>query len=277
MSYLEIKNMSCGYNDGFHLKSVNLALSKGAFAGIIGRNGSGKSTLFKGIVGDLPLREGKVVLNGLNINTLSLKSRAKLIAIVSQFIELSPISVEDYVLMGRIPYRRAFQFSYTDEDMEIATKYIELTGIAHLRKKMVTELSGGEQQIVAIACALTQQPALLLLDEPTSHLDITFQSKIMNLLQQLNEQEDLTIVMVIHDLNLAAEYCDHLTLMKSSEVLYQGVPNDVLTFHNIEKAYDAVVIVKNNPISGNPVVFPVSERTLNKYNKQKIWSNDIYE
>lgn len=261
--------MSCGYRDGFRLKSANISLEKGTFAGIIGKNGSGKSTFFKGLVGDLPLISGEVKLGGIDLSTLSLKNRAKRIAIVSQFMELSAVTVEEYVLMGRIPYRKHFQFSYTDEDVKIAKKYIELTGIEHLKHKSVNELSGGEQQMVAIACALTQQPTLLLLDEPTSHLDITFQSKIMNLLQQLNEQEGLTVVMIIHDLNLAGEYCTHLTLIKEGEILHQGAPNEVLTFQNIESAYDTVVIVKINPISGKPVIFPVSERRLNEYNRQK--------
>lgn len=262
--------MSCGYRDGFRLRSANLSLHKGAFAGIIGRNGSGKSTFFKGLVGDLPLLSGEVKLDGVDITKLTLKARAKLIAIVSQFMELSTVTVEDYVLMGRIPYRKHFQFSYTSEDIEIAAKYIELTGIGHLKNKSVNELSGGEQQMVAIACALTQQPTLLLLDEPTSHLDITFQSKIMNLLQQLNEQEGLTVVMIIHDLNLAGEYCNHLALIKEGEIINQGSPNEVLTFQNIESAYDTVVIVKNNPISGKPVVFPVSERRLAEFNNNRM-------
>lgn len=269
MSYLNIENLSCGYRDGFQLESIGLSLTKGVFAGIIGRNGSGKSTLFRGLMGDLPLTKGSMVLDGINLSSLSLKKRAQLVAIVSQFLELSPITVEEYVLMGRTPYHKPFQFSYTNEDIEIAKKYIELTGITHLKEKLITELSGGEQQMVSIACALTQQPALLLLDEPTSHLDITYQSKIMNLLQQLNEEQGLTVVMIIHDLNVASEYCSRLFLMKKGKILHQGTPAEVLTYQNIETAYDTVVIVKNNPISGKPVIFPVSERRLNEYNQQK--------
>lgn len=267
MSHLELKNVSCGYRKGFCLEQINLSLEKGVFAGIIGKNGSGKSTLFKGLVGDLPLQNGTIELNGVSLSTLNPKKRARLVAIVSQFMDISAITVEDYVLMGRIPYRKNFQFLYTDADYQTASKYIELTGIAHLRSKLITELSGGEQQMTAIACALTQQPDLLLLDEPTSHLDITYQSKIMNLLQRLNKEEGLTVVMIIHDLNLASEYCSHLALMKNGEILHQGTPNDVLTYQNIENAYDTIVIVKNNPISDKPFVFPVSDSWLNELNK----------
>lgn len=269
MSYLEVENLSCGYSRGFQLESVSLSLPKGTFAGIIGRNGSGKSTFFKGLAGDLPLADGTIRLNGENITKLSLKEKARKIAIVSQFTEQSPITVEEYVLMGRIPYRKSFQFSYTAEDIAIAAKYIGLMGIRHLKDKPMTELSGGERQMAVIACALAQQPLLLLLDEPTSHLDITYQLRIMNLLQKMNEEDGLTVVMIIHDLNLAAEYCSHLTLLKKGKVLKQGTPDEVLTYSNIEEAYDTIVIVKDNPVSGKPVISPVSERWIEQYKKEQ--------
>lgn len=267
-NYLEIENLSCGYRDGFRLETLSLSLSKGAFAGVIGCNGSGKSTFFKGLTGDLPLLSGKVMLNGINLLAQTLQKRARLVATVSQFTELSPMTVKEYVLMGRTPYRKPFQFSYTDEDMEMASRCIHLTGITHLEKKLITELSGGEQQMAAIACAIAQQPVLLLLDEPTSHLDITYQSKIMNLLQQLNEEEGLTIIMIVHDLNLASEYCNHLLLMKKGKALCQGKPEEVLTYQHIENAYNTVVVVENNPVSGKPVIFPVSERRLREFNRE---------
>lgn len=267
MDCLRVKDISCTYCDGFRLEGVSMALSRGTFAGIIGQNGSGKSTFLKGLMGDLPLSNGTVELNGENLHALSLKKRARLVAMVSQFQSFPPISVEEYVLMGRMPYRKKFQFSYTDEDMEIAVKYLELTGIMHLKDKLITELSGGEQQMAAIACALTQQPVLLLLDEPTSHLDITYQTKIMNLLQQLNEEEGLTVIMIVHDLNLGSEYCNYLTLMKKGRVFRQGTPKEVLTYENIESAYDTVVIVKTNPVSDKPVIFPVSMRQIDEYKK----------
>ncbi|MEN9918233.1 MAG: hypothetical protein RL662_669 [Bacteroidota bacterium] len=275
MEILRIHNLSCGYKDGFRLNGLNLKLEKGVFAGIIGRNGSGKTTLFKGIAGDLKSSKQSVWLDTKEASTLSLRDKARFMAIVSQFVELSPITVEEYVLMGRMPYRTPFQFFHTTEDRQIALHYLKLTGMLHLRGKQMTELSGGEQQIVSIACALTQQPKLLLLDEPTSHLDITHQVRIMNLLQQLNEAEGLTIVMIIHDLNMAGEYCNQLILMKEGQIVQQGAPSEVLTYEHIEAAYNTVVIVKNNPISNKPNIFTISERRLKEYAQAEPFSPNL--
>lgn len=258
--YLIIKNLTCGYMGGFKLEPVNLVLKRGCFAGVIGCNGSGKSTLFKGLSGELNLSGGEILLDGISLSKLSLKERARRVALVPQFIEKSPITVEEYVLMGRMPYQRLFQFSESKEDIEITKESLEQTGIFHLRKKRVTEISGGEQQMTAIACALNQKPGLMLLDEPTSHLDIKFQSKIMNLLQRLNEEDRLTVIMIIHDLNLAGEYCDHLSLIKEGRIIKQGSPEEVLTYTNIELAYSSVVVESRNPVSGKPAIFQVSEK-----------------
>jgi iron complex transport system ATP-binding protein len=266
-TYLNIENLTCGYREGFMLKPFNLSLSKGSFGGIIGGNGSGKSTFFKGLTGELKITGGSVRLDGTELSSLSLRERAKRVALVPQFIEKSPITVEEYVLMGRMPYRRAFQFLETKEEQEILENSLELTGIMHLKRCRFTELSGGEQQMTAIACALAQKPQLILLDEPTSHLDITYQSRIMNLLQRLNEEEGLTVLMIIHDLNLAGEYCSHISLVKEGELIIQGDPEEVLRYKNIERAYDTVVVESRNPVSGKPAIFQVSERFSKRYDR----------
>ena len=142
-----------------------------------------------------------------------------MLSIVTQFCELATMTVGEYVLMGRLSYRKMFQFYYSEQDNEIADYYIKLTGIERLRGKQITELSGGEQQMASIALALTQEPEVLLLDEATSHLDITHQIRILNLLQKLNEETGLTIVMIIHDLNMASEYGSDLFLMKKGKCI----------------------------------------------------------
>ncbi len=258
--YLIADNLVCGYRNGFVLEPVNMSLTKGSFTGIIGGNGSGKSTLFKGLTGELKPIAGKVTVGGDNFTSLSLRERAKRVAQVPQFIEKSPIMVKEYVLMGRMPHRAAFQFNDTKEEMAIVDQSLNLAGIYHLKNKRVTEISGGELQMTAIACALAQRPSLLLLDEPTSHLDITYQSKIMNLLQKLNSEEELTVLMIIHDLNLAGEYCDHLLLMKEGAVIIQGKPEMVLKYNNVEMAYNTIVVESRNPVSGKPAIFQVSSR-----------------
>jgi len=203
-----------------------------------------------------------MLLGGEDLSSLTFREKAKKMAVVSQFAEIADIRVEDYVLMGRLPYRKRFQFFDRKDDIEMAHHYMRLTHTYSLRDKLISELSGGERQMASIAAALSQQPRLLLLDEPTAHLDITHQVRFMNLIQRLNEELRLTVMMIVHDLSLAAEYCDFLLMMKEGQTFCQGEPDKVLTYENIEQVYDTVVVVKTNPVSGKPVVFPISERRL---------------
>lgn len=260
---LNIQNISCGYLK-FQLSDIHIDIPKGSFTGIIGPNGSGKTTLFRAITGTLPLKTGKIMLSDKDLRSFTLQQRAQNIAIVSQFIEAGDMSVEDYVLMGRIPYHSRFNFFESEEDYRIARKYLKMTDTWRFKDQLMSELSGGEQQLAGIARALTQQPQLLLLDEPTSHLDITHQVHILNLLQQLNQEMGLSVLMVIHDLNLASEYCDRLILIHEGKVHHQGKPEEVLTFQNIEDVYKTVVITQRNPLSGKPAVFLVSGNVMKK-------------
>jgi iron complex transport system ATP-binding protein len=270
MSFVEFKKANYGYDKSFHLSNVSFSISQGTLTGIIGPNGSGKSTLLKGITGELPVAKNQIFLKGIDIRQLSENERAKEIAVVTQFSEPVDITVEEYILTGRIPYRRKYQFFETDEDFKIARKYMELTDTYHLRGDKFSTLSGGEQQLVSIAKALTQEPSLLLLDEPTSHLDISHQVQILNLIQQLTNDLGLTVLMIIHDLNLASEYCDYLLLMKEGILYRQGIPNEIINFKNIEEVYNTVVITQNNPLSKKPFVFLVSNKILRDSNKLNI-------
>jgi iron complex transport system ATP-binding protein len=263
-NFFEIDNLTCGYDNKFHISNVNIALSKGSFVGIIGPNGCGKTTLLRGISGELKSKVGVIKLNGQNLNQLSYKEKARNLAIVTQDIEVPEMMVEDYVLMGRLPYHKNYQFFDTKEDFAIAEKYMELTDVSHLRNKYLNQLSGGELQLIAITRALVQEPELLLLDEPTSHLDITHQVEVLNLVQRLNEQLGLTVIMIIHDLNLAGEYCEQLVLLNNGNIQLIGKPEEVLTYENIEKVYGTVVVTRINPLSGKPVIFLVSKRVLDK-------------
>lgn len=263
-AYLNIQDLVTGYSSGFTLNRLNIQLKKGTFAGIIGPNGSGKTTLFKSVTGDIKISGGKIALNNQDLSTLNIKEKARKVAVVSQFTEITDITVEDYVLMGRMPYRGNFQFFETKADRELAEKYMCLTDVYQFKDKTMCELSGGEQQLAAIARALTQQPELLLLDEPTSHLDITHQVQILNLIQQLNEELGLTVLIIIHDLNLAGEYCDYLIMMNNGDVHIQGDPHTVLNYQTIEDVYKTVVITKENPVSKKPAIFLVSDRVLKK-------------
>jgi len=262
--FFSIDHFSCGYPGKFVLDEIQFEIEKGDFVGIIGPNGSGKTTLFKGIANELHAISGKVLLNGKDVQKIGLKERAKNLAVVTQNIEVGSMTVKEYVLMGRIPYRKQFQFFETDTDFEIAQKYMELTGVLKMKNKRMNTLSGGEQQLAGIARALTQEPQLLLLDEPTSHLDISHQIQILNLIRRLSRKLSLSILMIIHDLNLAGEYCDSLIMMQKGRIRKKGLPADVLNYKDIEAVYDTVVVTRTNPISGKPVVFLVSEETIQK-------------
>lgn len=257
---IEIKNLRCGYGHKFTIHDISFNVQRGKLTSIIGPNGAGKTTLFRAITGMLPVIEGSIRINDNDATRMTHKERARQIAIVNQTVEADFISIEDYVLMGRLPYHAPLQLFESSEDYAIAEKNMRLTGIWEKRKKLMNQLSGGEQQLAAIARALTQQTEILLLDEPTSHLDISHQMRILNLVQLLNREKNLTVLLIIHDLNLASEFCDQLIMLKKGSIHTAGTPEEVLTYENIESVYDTLVLTQSNPLSGKPCVFPVSEK-----------------
>lgn len=261
---LTVEKVVTGYNSRVILHNVSCRINAGSINGIIGPNGSGKTTLLRALRGILKPYSGTILLKGKKLDSYSFKELAREIAVVSQDISESSMSVEEYVLLGRLPYFKPLQFFETKKDHDTAYSYMELTGSLALKDKLIHEISGGERQLAGIAKALTQEPALLLLDEPTSHLDIKHQIKILDLIKKLNRTLGLTVIMVIHDLNLAGEYCDNLFLLNRGEIHSFGPPTEVLTYKAIEEVYETVVIVEKNPLSGKPYVMLVSGDELKK-------------
>lgn len=255
---LEVRNIVCGYNS-FLLKGMNFKVEEGEFLGIIGPNGSGKTTLLRALTKILKPLKGKIFFEGKDIGQMKFKELAKKVAVVSQNPEISFITVEDFVLLGRIPHYKSFQLLETKKDLEVAEECLALTDTFKLKDKLMGEISGGERQLTFIARALTQQPKLLLLDEPTTHLDITHQIGILDLLKRLNKEFELTVIMVLHDLNLASEYCHRLLMMNEGQIHQIGSPQEVLTYQVIEEVYKTVVVVEKSPISSKPYIFVVSE------------------
>lgn len=255
---LKVNNLSGGYDKKVVIKDISLEVKKGDFLGIIGPNGSGKSTLLKLMSRALIPQKGKIIFEDKDILQMKLKEFAQKAAFVPQDTVINfSFSVEEIVLMGRTPYLGRLQFE-AKEDFLIAQQALSLTDAAYLKDKRIDELSAGERQRVIIAKALAQQPALLFLDEPTSHLDIGHQIQILGLLRKLNRQERLTIVMVLHDLNLASEYCNRIVLVNEGEIFKEGPPCEVLTYQNIETVYKTIVVVNKNPFSLKPYVVLVS-------------------
>ena len=266
---VEALNLSCGYDSKFVLKDINFKIEKNELIGVIGPNGSGKTTLIRAMTKILKLQEGKVFFDGIDTNKLGFRELAKKVAVVSQSYDTDfGMTVEDFVLLGRIPYRRAFQFLETGTDLKIAEQSMQLTDTLHFKERLLNELSAGERQLVFIARALAQEPELLLLDEPTSHLDIAHQVKILGLIRKLNRQNQITVIIILHDLNLAGEYCDRLMLMNTGCIYKFGSPQEVLTYQNIEEVYKTVVVVEKNPISSKPYILLVSEEE--KERKRKV-------
>ena len=259
---LDVRSISCGYSPRkLTLHEVSFQVRQGEFVAIIGPNGAGKTTLFRAISGLLPLRSGSLRINNMDAKLLSHKERARQLAIVNQTVEGDMLTVEEYVLMGRLPYHSQLQLFETAEDFAIAEESMRMTGILAKHRRHMDRLSGGEQQLAAIARALTQKTGILLLDEPTSHLDISHQLRILDLVKSLNATRRLTVLLIIHDLNLAAEYSDHLIMLKGGRIFTEGSPASVLTTDNIREVYEAEVLVRDNPASGRPCVFPVSGRS----------------
>lgn len=261
---LEIKNLTCGYGSKIILKDIEFNVREQGLVGIIGPNGSGKTTLLRAMTRVLKPKTGSVLLNGRDIRQIKFKELARQIAVVPQSFGGVDMNVEEFVLLGRIPHIERLQFFESKKDLQIAERCLSLTDTLKLKDKLISEISGGERQLALIARALTQEPRLLLLDEPTSHLDITHQISILDLIKRLNRELRLTVIMVLHDLNLASEYCRYLVLVNEGRIYQTGPPEAVLNYKTIEEVYKTIVVVEKNPISGKPYILIVSEEERQK-------------
>ena len=246
MTVLKVEHLVCGYDSKKPVvNDVSFEVEDGHFVGIVGPNGAGKTTLLRAIVGLLKVRHGSISIGGRNIDHLDRRELARRSAFVPLLMEpVDGFSVEELVMLGRTPYLDRFSFEQHD-DHDAVKWAIEELKIEELKDRQTTELSGGEFQRVAIARALAQEPKIMLLDEPTSHLDIRFQVNICKMLRKLRSHR--SIVATFHDLNLASRFCSRLVLMKNGELIAEGPPDQVVTPENIWKAYRIKVSVKKNP------------------------------
>ncbi|MEW6619131.1 MAG: ABC transporter ATP-binding protein [bacterium] len=247
---LKIDNISASYREMLVLEEISFQVEESEFLGIIGPNGAGKTTLFKVMSGVKSPLTGEVMLEGKNLRSLSRKEIARIMAVVPQSSFIPPLfTVEDVVLMGRYPHQKS-RFVTNQEDIAVAEQAMRATNTTEFRYRPVNELSGGERQEVIIARALAQEPKLLLLDEPTANLDIKHQMRILRLVKGLVKENKITAIMIIHDLNLAARFCDKLILLHHHRICAQGKPEDVLTPGNLKEAYEVDVTVSYNDFIG---------------------------
>lgn len=243
-------------NGHFRLDQIDISLPKGQLTAIVGPNGSGKSTLLRLLTRLLKPDQGQVHILDRKITTYSLRELSTTITMLPQMKEMLPqLTVRELVAYGRAPYQKSWQKTHYATDTAIVDQVMHWTGIEGYQDRMFHTLSGGEQQRTRIAMALAQQTEILLLDEPTTFLDIAHQFEVMDMLRRINTQSGLTIVMVLHDLQQAAAYCDYMIALKQGKVATSGIPKQILTTQFIQDIYHMQAQIKFE--GGYPVILPV--------------------
>jgi iron complex transport system ATP-binding protein len=260
MIELEMQNVSLGYNNKPVLKDITLRASPGELVGLIGPNGSGKSTIIKALSRIINPFSGKILLDGQDIVRIPRRELACLVGVVPQMPLLpSTFTAFEIVLMGRNPHLGLFQ-SEGPRDWAIAWRAMEQTTTRLLANRRINELSGGEIQCLLIARVLVQETKVILLDEPTANLDIGRQVEILDLIRKLCIKNNLTVLAALHDLNLAAQYCDRLCLINEGRIYAEGTPVEVITDRHIKEVYGAENCVYTHPINGLPTVLLSANR-----------------
>ncbi len=253
---LKIKSLTVSYNGNEILKKISMTIAPGEIFALVGPNGAGKSTLIKTISGVLTPKSGSIYIDRLDIATLNSTQRARHLAVVPQARELpGAYTVYDTVLLGRTPYL-GWLGQAGEKDHALVRLAMNRTQTSSLAERRISQLSGGEQQRVLLARALAQNTPIMLLDEPTTHLDLEHQTNLLNLVCQLASEQDLTVLMVLHDLNLAALYASRVAVLVSGRIQAQGTPLEVLTPQTLTSVYNVPVNVISHPEYGTPLVLP---------------------
>jgi iron complex transport system ATP-binding protein len=256
MTRLRAEALTLGYDGPPIVTDLDVALLDGKVTAIVGANACGKSTLLRGLARLLKPRSGAVFLDGRALADLATLDVAKVLGLLPQ-TPLAPdgITVADLVSRGRYPHQGWFR-RWTEKDHDAAARALEATGTADLIDREVRQLSGGQRQRVWVAMALAQETDLLLLDEPTTHLDINHQVELLKLLRTLNAESGKTIVVVLHDLNLACRFCDHVIAMADGRILAEGPPTEVITAELVEKVFGLSCVIVPDPVAGTPMIVP---------------------
>lgn len=264
MKDLRLDNLTLGYGAKEVVRDMCFDVKPGEMVGIVGPNGSGKSTIMKALSRVIKPKSGRIIMDGRDIGEISRKELSNIVGVVPQNPVLpSAFTAFEIVLMGRSPHLRMLQ-NESPEDIDIAWKAMESTGVTHLAERKIGELSGGEIQSVIIARAITQQTEAIFLDEPTSNLDVGRQIEILDLIKQLQEEKQMIVIAALHDLNLAAHYCDKLVLIDKGKLFAIGKPTEVIKSEIIQKVYGSGNIVHVHPVSGLPAVLPMVGGSKNR-------------
>ncbi|MGR6904259.1 ABC transporter ATP-binding protein [Lysinibacillus sp. BSL11] len=250
-----MENLASGYEQVRVFEGLNLTIEEGKVTTIIGPNGCGKSTLLKTIGRILKKQQGTVYLQEQNMQNLSTKDIAKKLAILSQTpIAPDQLKVEELIAYGRYPHRNNVN-RLTNKDEEMIEWALTVTNTMEYRNRELAQLSGGQRQRVWLAMALAQETNILLLDEPTTYLDMAHQLEVLDIVKSLNEQHSCTIVMVLHDINHAARYSDHLIAMRNGIIMQTGTPQEILSAEVMRKVFNIDARIMEDPVTNTPVCY----------------------
>ena len=253
MGIIKIENIKVGYEDKIIIEDLSLSIKKSAISTIIGENGSGKSTLLKTIGRVLKPKQGEIYLNGLNIHKTNTKEIARIMGLLPQSPKApSGLSVTEIVEYGRFPHKEG-RGSLTKQDNEIVEWALKSTNLLEFKDRNIEALSGGQRQRVWIAMVLAQQTDVILLDEPTTYLDMAYQLEVLQLVDKLNKQKDITVIMVLHDINQASRFSDELIMLKSGSIVAQGSPKETMTPNILREVFNIEAVITNIPGTNNPV------------------------
>lgn len=260
---IEARNLKIGYEEKIIVDDFSFSVKEGEIVSVIGPNGSGKSTLLKCISRYIKSKEGVVHFEKEDMSKMNIKKVAKKMASLSQY-NRSPddITVEELIYYGRMPHKKWHE-KKNKKDIEIMNWAIKETSVEDYRNKKVSSLSGGERQRVWIAMALTQKPKILLLDEPTTYLDICHQLEVMELVKKLNKNLNLTVVMVLHDLCQAANYSDKVVVIKKGNLVAEGPPREILTTKLIKDVYNVDAFIREDILQGEIMIYPIKVCKMN--------------
>jgi iron complex transport system ATP-binding protein len=254
MVKLEIQNITLDYGQYPVIKDLSFQLLPRELLGLVGPNGCGKTSIIKSLSRVLPVRSGRILLDGKELTGISRNELARLIGVVPQNPYLpETFTVFEVVILGRNPYLGLLS-GESSNDMAIVWQAMERTGITHLAKRRIGELSGGEKQRVTIARVLAQEPQVILLDEPTANLDISHQLDILDLITSLCYEKTIAGLIAIHDLNIAAQYCTRIMMLKNGRIHAEGTPSAVVTAENIREVFQTNSTILTHPENNLPVV-----------------------
>ncbi len=248
MTKLKLQNFYTGYKNNIIIKNISLSLNAGEWLGVIGPNGSGKSTLIKGILGILKSSKGNVYLKDKDIKIFTNKKIAQTISFLPQNLNTNlSITVKELVALGRSPYKNFWEFELNKNDLERIDESLNLVDIYDLKDKVINQVSGGQCQRAYLAMALAQDPEILILDEPTNALDLKYQIKFLEIIKELKVNRNISVITILHDLNLAARYSDKIIALKDGESISYGFSDELINEEFIKNIFDIDALVTDTP------------------------------